>query len=283
MVASILVGLDSPQHRTDVTNLGIRWARQLGATLVGLVIVDEPGIRSLEPAWPVGGTPGIDPVIRVGYEEQLHRVEQRAEQHLEEFATRCNEAGVSHEEVKRVGSPDELIQKEAQAVDLVLLARHAHFRFTARADVGESTVRRVLQNIPRPVVVVPPSPHPDGPVVVAYDGSLQAARALMALEATGLSGPGPVNIISVEQLASEARHDAELAQRFLSYHKVESVLLVLESAAAPAGVILEQVGHLGASLLVMGAYGQPALREFVLGSVTATALSESPVPLFLYH
>ena len=31
------------------------------------------------------------------------------------------------------------------------------------------------------------------------------------------------------------------------------------------------------------AYGQPVLREFLLGSVTKTVLRDSPVPLFLYH
>jgi nucleotide-binding universal stress UspA family protein len=34
---------------------------------------------------------------------------------------------------------------------------------------------------------------------------------------------------------------------------------------------------------VMGAYGQPALREFFLGSVTRRMLTECPVPLFLFH
>ncbi len=33
----------------------------------------------------------------------------------------------------------------------------------------------------------------------------------------------------------------------------------------------------------MGAYGQPSLREFFLGSVTRRMLAECPVPLFLFH
>jgi nucleotide-binding universal stress UspA family protein len=33
----------------------------------------------------------------------------------------------------------------------------------------------------------------------------------------------------------------------------------------------------------MGAYGQPTLREFFLGSVTRTVLTRATVPLFLYH
>ena len=55
------------------------------------------------------------------------------------------------------------------------------------------------------------------------------------------------------------------------------------TAVVPAQVILEQVQQTQASLLVMGAYGQPAFREFFFGSVTRTMRAESPVPLFLYH
>ena len=51
----------------------------------------------------------------------------------------------------------------------------------------------------------------------------------------------------------------------------------------PAAVLLEQVRRLAAGLIVMGAYGEPVLREFFLGSVSRTLLKESPVPVFLAH
>ena len=57
----------------------------------------------------------------------------------------------------------------------------------------------------------------------------------------------------------------------------------LSSSAPPEEVILEQVRCLNAGLLVMGAYGQPVLREFFIGSVTRTLLNESPVPIFCFH
>ena len=62
MLGSILIGLDTPKHAAALADLGIRWAKRTDATLVGLAIVDEPGIRAIEPAFPVGGTPGVDPV-----------------------------------------------------------------------------------------------------------------------------------------------------------------------------------------------------------------------------
>ena len=40
---------------------------------------------------------------------------------------------------------------------------------------------------------------------------------------------------------------------------------------------------LEAGLIVMGAYGRSPLREFFGTSLTRTILTESPVPLFVYH
>ena len=109
MLARILIGLDDAKHGAALTELGIRWAKQTGAALVGLGIVDEPGIRAIEPAFPVGGTPGVDPVYYMGYEARLAEVHRQAELHLQQFAARCSEAGVSHAEKKAVGSPHEII------------------------------------------------------------------------------------------------------------------------------------------------------------------------------
>ncbi|MGP0066459.1 MAG: universal stress protein [Isosphaeraceae bacterium] len=283
MLGSILIGLDGPEHGTILTELGIRWAKRTGATLVGLGLVDEPGIRAIEPAWAVGGSPGKDPVYYMGYEPRLADVHQQVGQLLEQFAARCEEAGVAHAERKLVGPPYELMTTESQSCDLILLAQGFHFRFTGQDSEGPEIMKKILRESPRPVVLVPETPIPDGPVAVAYDGSLQAARALWAFQATGLAESGRVEIICVGTNNAEAERHADLARQFLGFHKIEAISLVLESSASPAKVILEQCDRSGAGLLVMGAYGQPNLREFFVGSVTRTILEESSIPVFLFY
>ena len=250
---------------------------------MGLGIVDEPGVRAIEPARSVGGTPGVDPVYYQGYEGRLAELDREVGQLLEQFASRCDESGVTHAEVKAAGSPHELIERQAQSCDLIVLARGSHFRFTTRDDERDETLKKVLKNAPRPLVVVSGKPCPENLVVIAYDGSLQAARALAAFQATGLGESGRVHIVGVDTSAAEAARHVERARQFFSYHKIETFPVALESTAQPAEVILEQVRRLGAGLLVMGAYGQPTLREFFVGSVTRTILEESPVPVFLFH
>jgi nucleotide-binding universal stress UspA family protein len=278
-----LIGLDAAAHVNSLTELGIRLAKRLGASLVGLAIVDEPGIRAIEPEKPVGGTPGVDPVYYMGYKARLADVHRQAEHLLELFAQRCGSAGVAHAEVKSVGLPYDRIAAEAQSCELVLLARGFHFHFTAHDHPPDETLRKVLKETPRPVVLVPSTPCADGPVLIAYDGSVQAARALAAFQGTGLGGSAEVHIISVGAKAAAAAQHAEEGRKFLEQHGIKAVVHTLESPTSPGKGILEQVRRLNAGMLVMGAYGRPVVRELFLGSVTRTLLSETPVPLLLFH
>ncbi len=181
-----------------------------------------------------------------------------------------------------MGPPVEQIVEASQRFDVIVLGQKTHFRFDS-PDEPDDTLSEVVKHGPRPVVAVPRSRAAGGAVVVAYDGSLQASRALFALVATGLAAMGTVHVVAVGEHREILKRRAESAIDFLDAHAIgaEPHLAVTER---PAGaVILEEARRLGAGLLVLGAYGQPRLREFVFGSVTRQLLEESPVPLFLFH
>jgi nucleotide-binding universal stress UspA family protein len=120
-------------------------------------------------------------------------------------------------------------------------------------------------------------------VVVAYDGSLQSSRALYAFEASGLARSRAVYVVSVATIRAEAVRHASRAVEFLRNHDVKAVDLPVETHDDPAGVILNEARRRDTGLLVMGAYGQPTLREFFIGSVTRTILEKSPAAVFCYH
>jgi nucleotide-binding universal stress UspA family protein len=284
VLASILIGLDGFHDDTDRWELPIRWGKSTGATLVGLGVVDEPGIRATEPAWPVGGTPGVDPVYYRGYQGRLEEVNRQVDFVLKRFAAKSGREGLDHCELKASGPPDELIASEAQACDLIVLARDSRFRIVARDRESDDTIKKVLKNAPRPVVIIPGSTYnPHGPVVVAYDGSLQASRALAAFQSTGIGESGRVHVLTMDSNTLDASRHSERALKYLRSHKIEAVSHVLPASSDPANTILEQVRHVDAGLLVMGAYGQPVLREFFVGSVTRTMLAQCPVPVLCYH
>lgn len=285
MLRSILVGLDGSEYSHSAIDAGIYLARRTGALLVGLGVVDEPSIREAEPQLIAAGVPYAEPVL---YHDRLASARREVERFLGEFTSRCTEAGVPCKVIEDTGLPHEQIELEAQRFDLILLGQRTRFQFETR-ETYDDTVRRVLKNSPRPVMAVPArldiNPEESGhTVTVAYDGSLQAARALHAFLGSGLARILPIVVVSVDEDRGEAMRVAERAIEYLQLHGIKAAARPIASSDAnPARAILDEAGRQKSALIVMGGYGQPTIREFFLGSVTRSLLATSPVPLFLYH
>jgi len=277
MLRSVLVGVDGSEYSTAAVELGIQWARHSGAVLVGLGIIDAPTIGKPEPV-PLGGS-----AYKVHHDASLlmdatHKVGQ----FLEHCAQRCAEADVTCQILQDIGLPTEQILLEAQRYDLIMLGQHTFFHFETQQQ-PDDTLHIVLKQSPRPVVAVPATLPEGRVVVVAYDGSLHAARALHMLQVLGLEDSQEVHVVCVDAKQEHADRCVERAVAFLHSHHIVAQAHARVTKAAPAHVLLEHMHQVQASLLVMGAYGRSALREFFAGSVTRTMLRESPVPLFLYH
>ena len=112
---------------------------------MGLGVIDEPGVRAIEPAWPVGGKSASDPLIYHGYEGRLAEANRHVDLVLERFAACAGQAGLGHVAVKD-RCPHEVFKREAQCCDLIVMARDARFRFMVRDNDTDDTVARLLKN-----------------------------------------------------------------------------------------------------------------------------------------
>jgi nucleotide-binding universal stress UspA family protein len=278
MLKSLLVGVDGTDDGAPALDLALRWGRKHGARVIGCVVVDEPGLRASEAAL-LPGVALAEPTTSLETEAR-----RRAEQVLHAFAERCAGAGVPFVARLGAGEPHEQLANEAHRCDLVILGRRTHFAFGWR-QAADATLDRVLQDCSRPIVAVPEVP-PDidnGPVVVAFDGSLRASRALFAYEASGLAAGRTSHVVSVDRQHDVAAAWAETAAAFLDAHGHRVQPHPFDGAFPPIEAILGAVGQLGAALLVIGAYGHSPLRELFLGSTTRNVLNRSPVPVFCTH
>ena len=278
MIRSILIGLDGSGYSRCAVALGIAWAKRYDALLVGLGIVDEPAIRRSEPT-AIGGTHEK----RLAEEAVVKAARREVEQRLSRFAIECSEAGVTSKVLENTGTPYEEINREAQRYDIVFLGRKTFFDHR-HPDRPCDTLIDVLKASPRPVVTVPEGTDEGGPIVAAYDGSVQSAKALQILQLMELADERSVEVVSVAPEAVAASRCADGAVEFLRDHGVEARgHPVTAPAGATAEAILDEARRLQPSLLVMGAFGRRSFRELLLGSVTSYLLDQAPVPLFLYH
>jgi nucleotide-binding universal stress UspA family protein len=277
MLRTILVGLDGSPDGDGALNLGLQWAKRLDALLVGLAIIDAPSIRQI-PAWP----PGSTEAQKDQDQGLLADARRRAEQILERFSLRCAEEGVSSKPLEDTGVPYERILDEATRFDLIVLGRRTHFSFTTRNGHDE-TLERVLRGSPRPVVTVTERPMPGDAVLVAYDGSPPASRAVQMFANSGIAQGEEVIVLTAAGHHADASRHAERAVDFLSHHQIRARAIPLETSENPALLILRYIELCRAGLVVMGSFGKPAWKDLLLGSVTRAVVRESTAPVFLFH
>ena len=275
MIRSLLVGLDGTDDSNAVLELGIGWAKRFDALAVGLGIVDEPGILSAEAARFAGGHHWHAAMPTPLLSNSCHKIAQV----LQQFARRCDEARVVCRIVEDVGPPHARILEEAQRFDLIMLGRQTHFRFGG----GRTRPTR------RSARSWPPAPGRSWPcpttraAATRWSSPTTAACRPPAPSSLPDLGPGPV----ADGPGREGRPTQEAARSadraVITSSSTSGTRPPRSSAVTRGGGDPARGPQVGSRLRVMGAYGQPILREFFLGSMTRTLLKESPVPVFCYH
>jgi nucleotide-binding universal stress UspA family protein len=197
-----------------------------------------------------------------------------------------------HEVIEPIAGSTFTSGSELDREGLVAMGRYANLLLLGRPgadseNISPATVRAVLYDCARPVMIAPPEPRttPIAGVVVAWNGSAQAARAV------GFALPFLQKARAVTVVIAGAKPDsvgAPFLLRMLARHGVAATLDSLDhgevSGRARGRALIARANDKGADLLVMGAYGHGQMSSFLgLGGATAKVISSCPMPLLLAH
>ena len=178
------------------------------------------------------------------------------------------------------GREDEVAAQLARLHDVTVLARMER-QAGAPASV---TLESVLLHSGRPVLVAPSEPVRSigRKIVVAWNGKMQAARALAA-SLPFLARADTVTILTAVESHTAGRPGEVV--RYLSWHgiRAEPVEVPAQSPGKVGHILLDHVAQSGADLLVMGAYGHSRLKEMILGGATREVLGHAPLPVLMAH
>lgn len=131
-----------------------------------------------------------------------------------------------------------------------------------------------------PLLLLPgpaPAVTPPSSIVVGWDGSAAAARALRA--AIALARPGSrITIASIEETGAHRPGQSGVeAAHLAAMHGAEATFVVLEERGDPVRDVLErQCADSGADLLVAGAVRHGTLHDMLFGSLTTSILARGP-------
>ncbi len=271
MLKSMLVVIDLSPCSASAIELGLEWAKALRARLTGLAVIHEPPVHPMELE-----------SMGVTDEQWLGEVRQKTGQLLEEFVEKCAETGVACEAIQEAGVPHEVILREAQRHDLILMGHALDFT-PGLNDEPEEALWNVIKRESRPVAIAPAKREVGSSVVVAFNDSPQADRALQAFAASGLDFGEEVVVLCASTDQADAAGRAERAVDFLTSHGIHAVAHAGPRAGLTPRTILDEVRQRGARLLVMGAYGHSTVREFLVGSTTSAVLRDCPAAILLCH
>lgn len=197
------------------------------------------------------------------------------------------EERLSHEDVtwnwhEATGYLEESIEAEAGLADLIILS-------SCLAEDEPATLRQLAGHVAdkarRPVLAVPSHAkglEVTGPVLVAWDGSREADEALReAVPLLKLSS----EVVLIDLDEPEGAFAARSAAVYLSRHDIHARI---ETAPRKLGdtvytKLLGKATQVGASYIVMGAFGHAPAVETVFGGVTRSMLANSDLPLLLAH
>jgi nucleotide-binding universal stress UspA family protein len=154
-------------------------------------------------------------------------------------------------------------------------------------NVAPATVEAALYECARPVMIAPPIAGSGvfNNVVVAWNGSFQAARAL-EYALPFLEKAAKVTLLIAGNTPEEV--GASYLSRNLSRAGINAIIDAIDpgavSARARGRALLNYTHDKGGDLLVMGAYGRGQVLSFLgLGGATAKVISSCRVPLLLAH
>lgn len=198
---------------------------------------------------------------------------------------RLNAEDIRWDWVEEFGVAENRMSHHAVLTDLAIVGASP----PELASRGPSPLAGILAvHCKAPIMVVPDSAHGldiAGPVVVAWNGSLESSRALRA--ALPLLGRATsVHLLSV--CDAEDEDEPELpplsAAEYLSRHGIECELVELPRGTQMVHEVLREAARArGARCLVMGAYGTPRLLETLFGGVSRAMLSKPDLPLLMAH
>lgn len=213
--------------------------------------------------------------------------EQEVREQLHQFAisldlTETNDpipGKASVEFVEEHGQMADVIKHNGRLADLVVVAKPDRDR-----NIGTNSLKSALYNTGRPVLMCPPkgniAPGFGAHLTVAWNGSLEASRAV-AMTLDLAKAAQEVTILS----GGKGEPHGATTEELIEYYRLRGISAVSHKFEArnPGEALPKMTAEIGASLLVMGAYGHNHERETLFGGNTQVVVDKSEIPVVLVH
>jgi nucleotide-binding universal stress UspA family protein len=289
MIKTILVPATGSDMDIAVFRSALTVARAFAAHLEFLhVHVDAMAIAAtmVSDAGIGAGTPVIGVVN--GIEEDAGRLEAKARQNFEEFCARerleladtpIARGAPSAQWLRQIGEQAYWVAELGRSADLLIIGRRSD-----DPGVSVDTIETALFGSGRPVLISPAAALAALPetIVIAWKATPEAARAVGAAMPL-LSTAKQIRIVTVAEDQGVSDEEGARLLTSLRWHGFNVSMRRLPPGPQGAASTLLAEAAEQAALVVMGAYGNSRLRQWIFGGFTRHVLRGAEVPVLMMH
>ena len=278
----ILVGIDGSDFGRRAIAFGIALAKNSGATLAGMCVVDTFGIERHSAGANIGAFYFAEKLI----DEKINEARATREKLLDEFERQCKSNNLKYEKILAHGTPAKEIIRESELADLLVLGIRTFFHFETSED-PEDTFEKVISHGRCPLIAVTDEElQLEMSVLIAYDGNLKSSNAMRAF--AGLNDrfnfSREVTLLNVNDDPGDGDMILGKADQYLQAHELTIKKKV--RAGRPREIIYKTAKEMESTrktLLVIGTSGSSELSDYILGNSIKNIVRDGSIPLFIFH
>lgn len=284
MTSRILALVDGSPYATSVCHAAAWIAGKLGLGVDLLHILPDAHAK---------GTGDLSGALRLGartalMEELVTLDAQRAklaakQGHaiLDDAAALLSDDGVAPVEKKlRHGDLIETLTALMPEVRALVIGKRGEGSAGAFDHLG-SNLERIIRSATVPVFVAAREFRPIEKVLIAYDGSASADRAVERMAQSPVFEGLKTVLVYAGQDTPAIHSQMNAAQSRLAARGLQASIDI--EAGEPETALERKIATEGFDLLVMGAYGHSRLRNLIIGSTTSAMIRACKVPVLLYR
>ena len=144
-----------------------------------------------------------------------------------------------------------------------------------------SNLERILRSAGVPVFVASRAFQPIARVLIAFDASASAGRAVERMAASPVFSGLEAVLVHAGPDTPAIRQSLEAARGTLARAGINAAVEVV--AGEPEVALERKIVAEGFDLLVMGAYGHSRIRTLIIGSTTTAMIRACRIPVLLYR
>lgn len=280
---TVLTCLDHSLYTRSVLDHAIWAASRLGAGMELIHTLDRhpehAATADLSGSIGLGSNEALLQELAALDEQRSKLALERGRALLDEAARQAHAQGIepAHPQLRHGDLLDALAELESP-FDLLVMGKRGESADMAKLHLG-SNVERVARAIDQPLLVASRAFRPIERVLVAFDGSPSARKAVELAARHPLLAGLECHVVMAASETAESKAASHWASELLDAAGVAARIEMIPGHAD--AVIADYVRTHAIDLVAMGAYGHSRIRQFIVGSTTTTMIRSCLVPILL--